>query len=76
LVSLVRAEIIAAKLENSVATITVTFESEQISCTKNAVGEVVSGSATVSERLYDKWVFERDLNTRNPIWLLTDTDDA
>ena len=76
LVALVRAEIVAAILENSIATITVAFESEQISCTKNAAGEVVSGSPTVSERLYDKWVFERDLNTSNPIWLLADTDAA
>jgi predicted lipid-binding transport protein (Tim44 family) len=74
LVALVRAEIVAAKLENSVATITVAFESEQISFTKNSAGEVISGNPTVSERLYDKWVFERNLNNRNPVWLLTDTD--
>ena len=74
LVALVRAEIVAAKLENSVATITVAFESEQTSFTKNAAGEVISGNTTVSERLYDTWVFERHLNSRNPVWLLTDTD--
>ena len=72
--ALVRAEIVAAKLENSVATITVAFESEQTSFTKNAAGEVISGNTTVSERLYDTWVFERHLNNRNPVWLLTDTD--
>ena len=74
LVALVRAEIVAAKLENSLATITVAFESEQISCTKNKAGEVIAGNPTVSERLYDKWLFERDLNSRNPVWLLSDTD--
>lgn len=76
LVALVRAEIVSADLKNTQATLEVSFESEQISCTTDKEGAVLSGNATLSERLHDTWTFQRDLGSRNPTWLLTDTDVA
>lgn len=74
IVAMVRAEITSALLNGKTASVSVAFESEQVSCTKNAAGEVIAGHETTSERLHDTWVFERDITSRNPSWLLVDTD--
>jgi len=74
IVAIVRAEITSAVLNGKTASVSVAFESEQVTCTKNAAGEVIAGNETTSERLHDTWVFERDITSRNPSWLLVDTD--
>lgn len=74
IVAMVRAEITSALLNGKIASVSVAFESEQVSCTKNAAGEVIAGHETTSERIHDVWVFERDITSRNPSWLLVDTD--
>lgn len=74
IVAIVRAEITSVILSGKMASVSVAFESEQITCTKNAAGEVIAGNETTSERLHDIWVFERDITSRNPSWLLVDTD--
>lgn len=74
IVAMVRAEITSALLNGKTASVSVAFESEQVSCTKNTAGEVIAGYETTSERLHDTWVFERDITSRNPSWLLVDTD--
>jgi len=74
IVAMVRAEITSALLNGKTASVSVAFESEQVSCTKNTAGEVIAGHETTSERLHDTWVFERDITSRNPSWLLVDTD--
>lgn len=72
--SVVRAEIAEAQLQNGKATLTVAFESEQLTFLKDASGVVLSGDEKSSDRLHDRWVFTRELAARSPIWLLTDTD--
>lgn len=62
LVSIKRAEIVEAKLKNSVAQITVEFISEQIIAPSKQIEEVE-----------DEWVFERDTRSKNPNWTIIDT---
>lgn len=73
LVSLMRAEVSAAKLDKSVARITMQFESEQIQVTRDADDKIVGGQVGEIQKIADEWVFERDMKSRNPNWTITDT---
>ncbi len=69
------AEIDDAILNGRDAEVTVRFETEMISLTKDSDGVVVSGDPhphTVKEL----WTFSRDLGSRNPNWLLITTRSA
>ena len=69
------AEITDATLEGKEAEITVKFEAEMISMTKDDEGVVIAGDPqphTVNEL----WTFARDLKSRNPNWLLITTRRA
>ena len=68
--NIVSCEIIDARLSDSTANIKVKFVSEQIS---NIVDiNNISGSNEVLETLEDIWEFERDLNSKNPKWYLSE----
>ncbi len=68
-------EIDDASLQGKEAEVTVRFETEMISQTKDQDGVVVNGDPhphTVKEL----WTFARDLKSRNPNWLLITTRSA
>jgi predicted lipid-binding transport protein (Tim44 family) len=75
IVSISSANIIDATLAAKEAEVTVKFEAEMISMTKDEEGMVVSGDPqphTVNEL----WTFARNLRSRNPNWLLIATRSA
>ncbi|MFZ1990889.1 MAG: Tim44/TimA family putative adaptor protein [Alphaproteobacteria bacterium] len=76
LVGVKDARITGAKLEGRQAEITVTFESEIITSTKNKDGAVVSGDPSTVVNVIDIWSFSRDVKTRGPDWILCATDTA
>jgi len=76
LVSVKDARITAAKLEGRQAEITVTFETEIITATKNRSGEVVSGDPSTVVNVIDIWAFTRDVKAKGPDWILASTDTA
>lgn len=57
------------------AELTVRFVGELTSVTKDAAGQVVSGSADEIKRQRDVWTFARTLGSNNPNWLLVATGD-
>ncbi len=67
--SIERAEIEAADLRGSVASITVRFASAQTNLTLDKAGQPVAGSDAVTE-ITDVWTFERDLTSADPTWRL------
>jgi predicted lipid-binding transport protein (Tim44 family) len=73
LVSIDAAELVDVELEGKIAQITVQFDSEQINFVTNEDGEVVEGSKTYIERVTDVWVFERNLTSAKPQWLIVGT---
>lgn len=64
-----------AMLEGKNAEITVRFEAEMITMTKDEEGVVVSGDPHPHE-IRELWTFARDLSSRNPNWLLITTKSA
>jgi len=73
IISVKAAEIGEAKLLKTQAKIMVHFVSEQVNLLKDADGEVVQGDENFVQTIDDFWTFERDLNKKSNIWLLSST---
>ena len=75
LVAIEQTVISSASLERSVAFVTVRFETDIAAVTRNKDGEVVAGSMTDAVQTRDLWTFRRDIASRDPNWLLVETDE-
>lgn len=75
IVSIHSADIIDATLEHKEAEVTVKFDAEMISMTKDEDGAVVAGDPQ-PHRVQELWTFARNLKSRNPNWLLITTRSA
>lgn len=75
LVHIEQAVISAASLEHTVAFVTVRFEADIAAVTRNKDGEVVAGSMTDAVQTRDLWTFRRDIASKDPNWLLVETDE-
>jgi len=75
LVAIEQALVAGAEIERSVALVTVRFEADIAAITRNAEGEVVAGSLSDAIQTRDRWTFRRDISSRDPNWLLVETDE-
>ena len=75
LVTIDQAVISEATLERGVAMVTVRFEADIAAVTRNAEGQVVAGSLSDAVQTRDLWTFRRDTGSRDPNWLLIETDE-
>ena len=75
LVAIEQAVISEANLEQSVAILTVRFEADIAAVTRDSEGQVVAGSMSDAVQTRDLWTFRRDLASRDPNWLLIETDE-
>ena len=75
LVAIDQAVIAGAEIDRSVALVTVRFEADIAAVTRNADGEVVAGSLSDAVQTRDRWTFRRDVSSRDPNWLLVETDE-
>ena len=65
-----KADIKEHKKVNNVLNVTVDFVSEIITCIRDKEKKIVSGSPDKIKKIYDTWVFSRDINSQNPNWQL------
>jgi predicted lipid-binding transport protein (Tim44 family) len=75
LVTIEQAVISEAAMERTLAVITVRFEADIAAVTRNSEGQVVAGSLSDAVQTRDLWTFRRDLASRDPNWLLIETDE-
>jgi predicted lipid-binding transport protein (Tim44 family) len=75
LVAIDQAVISEALVEKSVAILTVRFEADIAAVTRNSDGQVVAGSMSDAVQTRDLWTFRRDTSSRDPNWLLIETDE-
>ena len=75
LVAIDQAVIAAAELEGDLALVTVRFEADIAAVTRNSDGEVVAGSLSDAVQTRDRWTFRRNIASRDPNWLLVETDE-
>ncbi|MBA4354386.1 MAG: preprotein translocase subunit Tim44 [Novosphingobium sp.] len=76
LIRIDEARIIAASLDAMTARITVRFLADIASVTRDAEGHVIAGTLDDAVEARDVWTFRRDLTSRDPDWLLDETDEA
>jgi len=60
------------KIEDNLE-VTVDFVSEIITCIKDKDKKIISGNDEKIKTVYDTWVFSKDINAKDPNWLLIDT---
>ena len=75
LVTIDQSVISEATLERGLAVVTVRFEADIAAVTRNADGQVVAGSLSDAVQTRDLWTFRRDTGSRDPNWLLIETDE-
>lgn len=76
LVAIERAAIEGASVQGGVARITVRFDADIASVTRDADGALVSGSMTDAVETHEVWTFARTLKSGDPNWKLAETDEA
>ena len=67
-------EIIRVNISDNLASITLKIISEQIKYLVDKKDVLLEGSKDQTETIKDKWVFERDISSKNPNWKLVETD--
>jgi predicted lipid-binding transport protein (Tim44 family) len=75
LVTIDQAVISEASAERGIAIVTVRFEADIAAVTRDAAGTVVAGSLSDAVQTRDLWTFRRDISSRDPNWLLIETDE-
>ena len=66
-------DVIAAKMDGSIATITVQAISDQSKIVYDKNGAITQDPGRELERLTDTWTFTRDTKSQNPNWQLAET---
>ena len=58
---------------DKILNVTVDFIAEVITCIKDKDKKVISGDSEKIKKIYDTWVFSRDVTSANPNWKLVNT---
>ena len=61
------------KKVNSILQVTVDFVGEVITCIRDKEKKIISGDPEKIKKIYDTWVFSRDITSPNPNWQLVNT---
>jgi predicted lipid-binding transport protein (Tim44 family) len=65
-----------AQLSGSMAEVTLRFDADLIAVTRDRDGNVISGSLSDAAPTHDVWTFSRHVGSKDPNWLLIETDDV
>jgi len=76
LVAIERTVIEDARLSGRTAEIDVRFDADVAAVTRDSEGNVIAGTLTDAVPSRDVWTFRRALGSRDPNWLLVETDQA
>lgn len=74
LVDIEDSSITHASLEGDTAEITIRFQTLAATAVRNADGEVISGNVSDAQKITDDWTFAREVTSKDPNWLLVDTN--
>lgn len=74
IVRLREAEATAARMDGTMASITVRYVSEQINVTRDAAGQAVDGDPDRISEVTDVWTYARNTRSSDPNWILVATD--
>jgi predicted lipid-binding transport protein (Tim44 family) len=69
------AKIVAAHMNGTMAEVTVRFDAEIVSVTRDAEGRVIAGDPNKTVETHDLWTFSRHTASADPAWILVATDE-
>tara|TARA_B100000029_G_scaffold60174_1_gene54175 strand:+ start:163 stop:759 length:597 start_codon:yes stop_codon:yes gene_type:complete len=67
------ADIKEHKKIGNILNVTVSFIAEVITCIRDKDKKIVSGDPEKIKKIYDTWIFSRDMTSSNPNWQLVNT---
>ena len=70
----IEVEVENINLTKSIAQILVCFTSDQVVTTVNKAGEIIDNTNQLTNRMIDRWTFEKDLSETGLVWLLIKTE--
>jgi predicted lipid-binding transport protein (Tim44 family) len=73
-VSIDGADLVAAEVRGKTAQVTVRFQSQLVSVTRDKDGAVIDGNPDKVTDVTDVWTFARDITSRDPNWKLVATE--
>ncbi len=76
LIRIEEARIVDASYAAPMARVTVSFVADVASVTRDADGNVIAGSLDDAIETRDVWTFVRDLTSRDPDWVVDETDEG
>lgn len=76
LIAIERAAIENAEVKGKIAEIEVRFEAFIAAITRDGDGNIVGGTMSDAVSARNLWTFRRDLSSRDPNWVLVETDDV
>jgi predicted lipid-binding transport protein (Tim44 family) len=76
LVAIERTVIEDARLSGRTAEIDVRFDADIAAVTRDKEGTLVAGTLSDAIPTHDVWTFRRDLRSKDPNWVLVETDEA
>ncbi|MEP6786041.1 MAG: Tim44/TimA family putative adaptor protein [Sphingomonadales bacterium] len=76
LITIEKASILDAEVDGRDAKVTVRFEADIATVTRDAEGNVIAGSLSDAVPTTDVWTFARTLRSDDPNWILIDTDES
>lgn len=76
LVAIERAAIEDARLDGRIAEIEVRFDAFVANVTRDKDGDLIAGSMSDAVPANDIWTFQRNLASKDPNWLLVETDEV
>lgn len=75
LIAIDHADIVEAGMNGTMAEVTIRFEAEMVSATRDAGGHLIAGDARNSVETRDLWTFSRHTASSDPAWILIATDE-
>ena len=73
IISFLEKKVSSISLKGNICQISVDFVTEQIFFILDKDDNVIKGDRSKIERIEDRWVFEKNLKSNNPIWFLVKT---
>jgi predicted lipid-binding transport protein (Tim44 family) len=73
-VGLPKVEIAEAELDRRDARVTMRFNAEVVSATRDKEGALIEGNADQVQLIADEWTFARSTKSRDPNWKLVATN--
>ena len=67
-------QLLDAEISDGIASVTVKFDTIQTRILTDSKDVEIEDDSFSSEQIEDIWIFERDINSKDPNWKLVETD--